>query len=45
MAIYIKRKYEERGLKYRSIDHYLANSDEMQLKNVTRLEKLDKDKI
>lgn len=29
----------------RSIDHYLANSDEMQLKNVTRLEKLDKDKI
>ena len=54
MKIYIKQKYGGQGLinmeecsatELRRIDHYLANSDEMLLKVVARLEKLDKDKI
>ena len=54
MRIYIKRRYGGRGLisveeccaaKLRSIDCYLVNSEEELLKVVTRLEKLEKDKI
>ena len=54
MKIYIKRRYEGRGLisvdkccaaELRSIDFYLANSEEELLKVVARLEKLGKDKI
>lgn len=54
MRIYIKHKYGGQGLisveeccpaESRSIDHYLANSDEMLLKVAARPEKLDKDKI
>ena len=53
-SLYIKQKYGGQGLinmeecsvtELRRIDHYLANSDEMLLKVVARLEKLDKDKI
>ena len=54
MRIYIKRRYGGRGLnsveeccaaELRSIDFYLANSEEELLKVVARLEKLGKDKI
>ena len=54
MRIYIKRRYEGRGLisveefcaaELRSIDFYLVNSEEELLKVVARLEKLEKDKI
>ena len=54
MRIYIKRRYEGRGLisveeccaaELRSIDFYLASSEEELLKVVARLEKLGKDKI
>ena len=54
MRIYIKRRYEGRGLisveercaaELRSIDFYLANSEEELLKVVARLEKLAKEKI
>ena len=54
MRIYIKRRYEGRGLisveefcaaELRSIDFYLVNSEEELLKLVARLEKLDKGKI
>ena len=54
MRIYIKRRYGGRGLisveefcaaEFRSMDFYLANSEEELLKVVTRLEKLEKDKI
>ena len=54
MRIYIKRRYGGRGLisveeccgaELRSIDFYLANSEEELLKAVVRLEKLGKDKI
>ena len=53
MRIYIKRRYGGRGLisveefyaaEFRSMDFYLANSEEELLKVVTRLEKLEKDK-
>ena len=53
MKIYNKSKYGGREMismeeccaaESRSIDHYLANSDEMLLKAAARLEKLDKDK-
>ena len=54
MRIYIKRRFGGRGLisveeccaaELRSIDFYLANSEEELLKVVARLEKLGKDKI
>ena len=54
MRIYIKRSYGGRGLinvkeccaaELRSLDFYLANSEQGLLKLVTRLEKLGKDKI
>ena len=54
MRIYIKQKYGGQGLinmeecclaESWSIDHYLANSDEVLLKVVASLEKLHKDKI
>ena len=54
MRIYIKRRYGGRGLisveeccaaELRSIDFYLANSEEELLKVVARLDKLGKDKI
>ena len=54
MRIHIKRRYEGRGLisveefcaaELRSIDFYLANSEEELLKVVARLAKLEKDKI
>ena len=54
MKIYIKHRYGGRGLisveeccaeELRSIDFYLANSEEELLKIVARLEKLRKDKI
>ena len=54
MRIYIKRRCVGRGLisveefcaaELRNIDFYLANSDEGLLKVVTRLEKIEKDKI
>ena len=53
VRIYIKRRYGGRGLisveeccaaELRSIDFYLANSEEELLKVVARLEKLGKDK-
>ena len=53
MRIYIKSRYGGRGLismeeccaaKLRSIDFYLANSEEELLKVLARLEKLEKDK-
>ena len=52
-SIYIKRRYGKRGLigvekccvaELRSIDFYLANSEEDLLKVVKRIEKLGKDK-
>ena len=54
MRIYIKRRCVGRGLinveefcaaELRNIDFYLANCDEGLLKVVTRLEKIEKDKI
>lgn len=54
MRIYIKQKYGGQGLinmeeccvaESWSIDHYLANGDEVLLKVVASLEKLHKDKI
>ena len=54
MRIYIKHKYvgqvlisgeEYCAAESKSIDHHLATSDEMLLKVVASLEKLDKDKI
>ena len=54
IRIYIKRRYGGQGLisveeccaaELRSIDFYLANSEEKLLKVVAKLEKLGKDKI